>query len=360
MLEGNNLVTMTQKQSILLEQNQQQNLLGRAARKKLVEGALSALTFFSVLMFVSQAEGEGFRRVSFMVRPEAVVKSEEIKLGDIATFGSTEKEFESLVERLKGIKICDAPAPKTKVTILGSTLLEKISFEGVEKNAIGYSIPRTIIVERDGRVVTRDEVLSSIKQELWKIKNADLQVRDVEWANSQVIPTGEVKITTEFLGEAVSGKLPVRVEIFVDQKPAARFLATGIADDWKEVPVLNRVVDRGGVIAPEDLQLVRTNLSQYPADAVSGMQELIGKRARGRLQAGEVVRRSNIDIPPMIPKGKKILIVYNRGLLRASATGVALEDGFQGSKITIRNEASKKIVVGKVTGAETAEVTDGL
>lgn len=323
-------------------------------------GVLSTLTFLSLGIFISQALAEPFKRVSFMVRPEAIVKSDEVTLGDIATFGSTEKEFSSLVERLKAIRICDAPAPKTKVTVLGGTLLEKISFEGVEKNAVGYSIPRSIVIERDGRTVTRDEVLSAIKQELWKIKNADLQVRDVEWANSQIIPAGESKITTEFLGEAVSGKLPVRVEIFVDEKPVARFLATGIADDWKEVPVLNRVVDRGGVISTEDLQLVRTNLSQYPADAVSGLTELIGKRARGRLQAGEVVRRSNIDIPPMIAKGKKVSVIYQKGLLRASATGIALEDGFEGSKITFRNEVSKKVVVAKVTSSQTAEVTDGL
>jgi flagella basal body P-ring formation protein FlgA len=295
-----------------------------------------------------------------MVRPEAIVKFEEIKLGDIATFGTAEKEFEELVAQLKNIKLCDAPAPKTKVIILGATILEKIAFEGVPKEAIGYSIPRSVTVERDGRIITRDEVLSSIKQELWKLKNADLQVRDVEWANSQVIPVGESTVKTEILGEAVSGKLPVRVEIHVDSKPAARFLATGIADDWKEVPVLNRVVDRGGVIASEDIQLVRTNLSQYPADAISGLNELIGKRARGRLQAGEVVRRSNIDIPPIIPKGKKIAIVFEKGFLRATATGVALEDGFQGAKINIRNEGSKKIVVGKVVSSELTEVTDGL
>ena len=320
------------------------------------------ITIANVLVILSSlvtsvTAAELYKRVTFLIRPEAIVKSDEIRLGDIATFGKTEKEFEELVTRLKSIKLGEAPAPKTRINLVGATILEKIQLEGVSKESIGYSIPRTVTVEREGRVVSRDEVLTAIKQELWKLKNSDIQVRDVEWANAQVVPSGDAKVRAEILGEPVAGKIPVRLEVVVNNEQAARFLATGIADDWREVPILNRLVDRGGVISSSDLQLVRTNLADHPSDTVSVLTDLVGKRARARLQAGEVIRRSNVDIPPMIPKGKKVSIVFDRGLLRASATGVALEDGFEGSMITLRNESSKKTVIAKVMSPETTEVS---
>jgi flagellar basal body P-ring formation protein FlgA len=220
------------------------------------------------------------------------------------------------------------------------------------------SIPKTIEVTRDGRVVSQEEVLLAIKAEVAKNKSADIQLRGVEWGSPQVIPVGESQVAVELLGTPVSGKFPVRAEVSVDGKPCARFLATAVADDWREIPVLSRAVDRGGVINPEDLHLVRMNLASQPADVAKQIEEVFGKRAKSRLNAGEIVRRSFIDIPPVVAKGKRVTVIHDKGLLRATATGVALEDGYDGSRITIRNESSKKVIMGKVLNSEEVEASN--
>ncbi len=323
--------------------------LGRCLRD-----GLTAVSLLVVILVSEAAAAELYRRVSFMVRPEAVVRGEQITLGEISKFGATEKEFDVLLQSLKSLKIADSPAPKTRVNILGATILARIEEAGFPKEQIGYAIPRSITVERDGRSVTKDEVLAEVKARIWERKTADIQVRDVDWASTQIVPIGSTVVKVEILGEPMSGKIPLRAEILVDEKPAARFLATAIADDWREIPVVNRDIDRGALINPEDLQLVRINLAQHPTDTVSNAKDLFGMRAKAKISAGEVVRKSEVDIPPVIAKGKRIVVTYDRGLLRATATGIALEDGFEGSRITIRNELSKKIVMGRVKNAEEA------
>lgn len=324
-------------------------ILNSMSGKSLVVAAL--LTIYCTESYAAEL----FRRVTFLVKPETSVRGDEIRLKDIASFGPAEKEFQDLVETLKEIRLADAPAPRTKSTILGVNILRAIELAGLPKDSIGYSVPRIVTVEREGRLVTRQEVLTELKNVVWKTKNADIQIHDVEWANQQVVPTGESRIQVEVLGEPVSGKFPVRAEVFVNENPEARFLATAIADDWREVPVLNRGIERGALISPEDIQVVRLNLAQQPADTVSLASSVYGMRAKARLNAGEVVRRGSVDVPPMIPKGKRVTIVYDRGLLRATATGIALEDGFEGSKLSIRNESSKKILAAKVLNGDEVE-----
>jgi hypothetical protein len=92
------------------------------------------LTFF----FTEAAAGELFRRVTFLVRPDSVVKGEKIHLKDIATFGRAEKEFLPLLESLKELKLADAPAPRSKITIVGGAILQKIEEAGIERDSIGY------------------------------------------------------------------------------------------------------------------------------------------------------------------------------------------------------------------------------
>jgi flagella basal body P-ring formation protein FlgA len=322
------------------------------------EATLLALFFFLLLVPSGAVAGELFRRVTFLVRPDSVVKGEEIRLKDIATFGRAEKEFVPLLEKLKELKLGDAPAPRSKTTLIGAAILQKIEEAGVEREVIGYSIPKTVNVARDGRVVTQEEVLLAIKSEIAKNKSADIQLRGVEWGSPQVIPVGESQVAVEVLGTPVSGKFPIRVEISVDGKLSSRFLATAIADDWREIPVLSRAIDRGGIINPEDLHLVRMNLASQPADVAGKIEEVFGKRAKSRLNAGEVVRKSFIDIPPVVPKGKRVTVIYDKGLLRATATGIALEDGYESSRIAIRNESSKKTIMGKVLNTEEVEASN--
>ena len=103
--------------------------------------------------------------------------------------------------------------------------------------------------------------------------------------------------------------------------------------------------------------MVRLNLQSQPNDLVTQSNKLVGFRTKSSLRAGETVRRSQVDVPPVIAKGTRVTMVYRQGALEATATGVAVEDGFDGGEVQIRNENSKKVIQARVVNAETVEVS---
>lgn len=311
---------------------------------------------FLALGFLATAAEAQFKRPSLSISPTVKIKGSRLTLKELAVIHPGESEYRPLVTALEDVDLGESPAPRTKAILLGPKILEAIEAANIPLEGFKYSIPKAIAVEREGRSVTQQEVLEAVRDLIWKDKDLDLQIREVQWPMEQVIPMGVTQIRTARLGQPTAGKLPLRVEVVVDESPSARFLATALVDDWREVPVPTRVVERGMLVSPEDIQLVRINLLQQPADIVASAAQMIGKRAKSRLTPGETVRKNALDIPPVIEKGKKVNVLYRKGLLSATMSGIALEDGFDDGEIRIRNDASKRTVVGKVVDAETVSV----
>lgn len=310
---------------------------------------------FVVLLFASPALARD-SRPTVVVYPKAMVQEANITLGSIARVRSSEEEHSKLVEELRAIEIALAPAPKTSMTLMGAQVLSKIEEAGYSPELFGYSIPRSINVERAGTVVAKEQVLEAARRVFRADKKLDLKVRDVQLHNSQVIPLGETKMRIEVLGLPAAGKVPLRVEVTVNDDYAARFLATAVVDDWREVPVMTRALERGMLVSPEDVQLVRLNLLKEPQDVIDDLSAIVGRRVVRRLKAGETVRRSQVDIPPVIPRGQAVVMHYRKGGLHVTAKGHALEDGHHQEIIAVKNSDSRKIVRGKVVSENQVEV----
>ncbi len=305
---------------------------------------------------VAEQSDDLANRPMLVIKPQVEVSKDTLFLGDIATITARDSAQEQLVQKLKEISLGAAPGPRGSLTLLGASLLDRIESHGVSRDAIGYSVPGVVTVSRGGREITKEEVLAAIRTLASSNKTEDLRVNEVSWSNSYSIPKGETRLEIQRMGEPQHGKLPVRVEAFVNNLSEARFLATATVDYWREVPVLSRNVERGMLINPSDIQIVRVNINQEGADIVSSAHEAVGQKAKSRIAAGSVIRRSLIDFPPTILRGSRIAITYRSGGLSAQASGVAIQDGQIGEIITVQNESSKKQIRGKVIDSESVEV----
>lgn len=321
---------------------------------KYILNILVVILSVSIATFVAGAEE--FSRPTVFVNPKVTVKGEKILLGDIAKISISHSQFETVAARLALVDLGNAPSPLSSTTLVGSNILTAIEKAGIAQDQIGYSIPKTVVVERSGREISKDEILNALRDKFSRSDVLDIQVKDVTWNNNQVIPSGDTSYEIYRLGEPSGGKIPIRIEALVDQMPAARFLATAIADDWREIPVLRRTIDRGMLISSDDIQMVRLNLFQQPEDIIFKPENVVGYRAKGRLVAGDVIRSNEVDVPPMIPRGAQVTMVYRKGALVASAKGQTLADGFENGEVMVRNTKSQRVLKAKVKNAEQVEV----
>ncbi len=294
---------------------------------------------------------------TLVIPPFVEVKKAEINLADIASITTRETAFEKIVQDLKSIKIFSAPPAKGQISISGTKILSLIENAGIPLDSFAYSIPQVVVIQRAGRNISFKEVLDVATGYLTKFQNMDLQVKEISWENDQVVPLGETKIEVEKLGEPSAGKMPLKVYVTVDNQPAARFLATALVDDWREVPVLNKALERGMLINTDDIELVRVNRREQPYNIAETKDEILGKAVKTKINAGETLRRNLVDMPPVIPIGKKINMIYRLGALSATATGVAMDNGLNGEIIRIKNDNSRKIVKAKVISPVQVEVS---
>lgn len=306
---------------------------------------------------LGQAHAESLDvRPRLLVRPAAVVQDERILLGEIALIRSAHPEVSALVDDLAAIDLGEAPPPRLSTTIQGQSILDIVQAAGIPLNSFGYSIPQTIEVTRAGRIIERSEVFAEVKRKFEADSNLDVQVREVTWNTAQTIPVGETTFDIHRLGQPDAGKIPIRVTARVNGKPSARFLGTAVVDDWRAVPVVNRTLERGMLISPEDIEMVRLNMFKQPADTADRLDGVVGRRVKSRITAGSVVRKALIDIPPVIPQGTRVRMIYRSGAFSATATGVTLEDGHSDEMVRVKNEASRRIVTARVLNSDEVEV----
>jgi flagella basal body P-ring formation protein FlgA len=304
--------------------------------------------FISLCLLVSSTAYSADGRPTMHIPTKVLIKTESPKLGDIAVIKTPYAEYEDVTKKLADINLGITLRPKSHNELRGEQILSLITKEGIPLEAFGYSIPVSVDIEREGFSLTKEEVLSALKEEFSHNPSLDVQVKGLDWESEQVLPAKASKIEAEVLGSAVGGKMPVRISAYNNSDLSARFLATAIVDDWKAVPIVRGRLDKGAVIRNEDVQVIRANLATLPQDISLNVGEVVGRRAIRSLGNGEAIRKSDIDLPPVIEKGKVVSMIYSSGGFTAKATGIALQDGREGDKIELKNDRSQKVVKGKI------------
>jgi flagellar basal body P-ring formation protein FlgA len=130
----------------------------------------------------------------------------------------------------------------------------------------------------------------------------------------------------------------------------------GYAKATVEVPVLRRSLQRGEVIADDDVDYVTLPASSLPKGLMLDPSQLAGKAARRTLHADKAVRASDLMAPILVAKNSSVAMIYVVGALKITARGRALSDGGQGETVLVLNTSSKKTVEAVVLNANTVSV----
>jgi len=130
----------------------------------------------------------------------------------------------------------------------------------------------------------------------------------------------------------------------------------GLAREQVVVPVPAVPVEAGTLIDPARLRAVAVDRVALPPGAVMDAAELEGQRARRRLAAGRPVVASDLQEPASVQKGEIVTVVFERGPLRLTLLGKALEAGAIGQAVRVLNTDSGRAVSAIVTGPREVQV----
>ena len=122
-----------------------------------------------------------------------------------------------------------------------------------------------------------------------------------------------------------------------------------------EIAVSSAALRRGEILDANNLELRYQDIGRLK-DPIFTVEDVIGKRLKRSVRLGEPLQRQQVEFPPVIKRGERVVIqVQGRGLM-LSAAGEAKQDGRTGEAIRVVNSNSRKEVMCQVVASGLVKV----
>jgi flagella basal body P-ring formation protein FlgA len=125
---------------------------------------------------------------------------------------------------------------------------------------------------------------------------------------------------------------------------------------YAEVVVANDRIGRHEELATTQFKIERMDVTSLREQPVKSFDQLEGQRTRRNLRRGTILTTGAIEPVPDIEVGGEVTILYADTWGTITAPGKALQDGWSGDRIRVKNLASNKIIEAEVETADQVRV----
>ncbi len=317
----------------------------------MIRSSLLALALLLVPAMPAEAEvlqTPAFNGVTLQGKSEAVVSGPSVTLGDVANIMSPRAEDDAKVARMRQIAIAASPKAGESLRLEGAKVLERVAAEGIDLNAVRYTIPTELTVTRSFREVQMAELEQALSAFLEK-NPKPLDVKKISIDRPVRIPTDSLGVEVVALESTRPGHIGIDYKA-VSATDEARFQLRASADSWRMLPTASKPLKRGSVVGADDVRLTKLHDTASNKDALENPGDILGHVMTRDVSQGEVFRANVVDVPSVISAGSKVSLVVRQGRLEVTASGIAIESGPVGKEIKVQNESSKKVISGRIEG----------
>ncbi len=305
-----------------------------------------------MLMVLGQAFTATALEIRF--RSSATASGEILLLGEVADILPA-----SEAHVLESLTLLRAPAPGEDGVYAADDLRTYLVHSEPDLENSTWSGAERIRVHRAGITIDQARVTQIIEAYLKgkssQLPQAKLSFQLVGRVAPFVLPQGELDYEVIPADPRIIGSsrftLIFRIDGRVVKNQSVRVDLKALAS----VAVATTELRRGQVILASDVQLADVDLGNV-REACLDPDELVGKKARRTIRLGDVIERSYVEFPPLVKRGDLVSITAHKGALAITATGLAREDGKMGDTIKVRNTASQKEILCRVSAPGAVEV----
>ncbi|MEJ2474584.1 MAG: flagellar basal body P-ring formation chaperone FlgA [Desulfobacterales bacterium] len=310
---------------------------------------------FLQLMFLIPAVPAA--EIAIFLRPEAEVRGPDIRLGEVAEIACAET---GLQRRLEGLVIGKAPLPGRSRNISADYVrlrlrqldieAERMVLGGAER--IEVTLPAVTVSEEQIRQIVTGFLKTS---GIWG--DAEVSVAKLTISADRTLPEG--RATYRVLPPRHMRSLatvPLSIVFDVDGRFQKTIRATARIAALAPVVAAARPIGRLKPITSDDLKMEKMDLAELPAGVMTEVDDIIGKRARRNIDAGDILRPDLIEMPPLVKRGDMVVIVAESEGFKVTATGEAKSDGLRGEQVKVVNLDSNKRFSARVVDKKTVRV----
>ena len=282
-----------------------------------------------------------------MLRDSALVDSKIITLGDV--FVNTGDKADTA--------LAYAPMPG-KRAVFDARWLYRVA-KAYKLNWRPLTNRDTIVVQRESSIISQEEITEQLRQTLVE-QGADPEMEihfSTRIVNIHIAGDGMSEVGFENVNfNTRTLQFSAMMHAPAGDPTAPRKRVTGRLHETTEIPVAARRILKGEIINKSDLRWLKVRTSRLQNDAISNLEDLIGKTPRRGIREGQAIRSSTIQRPVLIKKGSLVTIILRAKKMLLTAQGKALQPGSEGDVIRIANTQSNHTIEAEVIGSGRAAV----
>jgi flagella basal body P-ring formation protein FlgA len=281
------------------------------------------------------------------LKSDVMVSAPVVTLGDVLTDAG----------QAASIEIAAAPAPGQRMVLSAGVIARVAAEHGVDwENPYSLS---GVAVTRAGKPVSREAMVKSIGDAI--SAQGDKSQKSIQLSATQgtlyvPVDAADVVDVANLTYDHATGMFTATVTVPADGGRVASATVTGRAIDVINIPVLNRAVSRGDLIAKSDIDWVDVSPSEAQGPVITDEKDLIGKMARRPLRADLPLRTGDVQEPILVGKNALVTIVAATPNLTLTTIGRSIDEGSAGDVIRVMNMQSHKIVQGTVMSSNEVRV----
>ncbi|MFC0388809.1 flagellar basal body P-ring formation chaperone FlgA [Muricoccus vinaceus] len=284
-----------------------------------------------------------------VLRPLAVVEEAVIRLSDL---------FDEAGPNA-GRVVGPAPAPGRRVVVEPAQLLAIARANGVMWRPL--TAADSVVVERPGRAVPREEVVDLLRGEFARLGLDPLAEMELPGFQAPLVPLAAfTQLALEQPAfEAATNRFSATLVVVAEGMPALRMRIAGRAVATAAVVVASRRLALGDVVRAEDVRLVRQRAERLRPGMATDAGQILGKALRRPLAEGLPFPLADLSAPAVIEKNATVLMLIDGPGLSMTAQGRAMAAAARGEVVPVMNLASRSVVEGEAIGPGRVRVAFG-
>ena len=125
---------------------------------------------------------------------------------------------------------------------------------------------------------------------------------------------------------------------------------------FAKVLVATDKVKRHDILTEQQFELKRVNVTSLREQPVSSMAGIVGQRSKRNLRLGSILTNAAMEPVPDIDVGGEVTIVFTDNWGSITAPGRALQSGWVGGTLRVKNLESGKVINAQVISEKKVEV----
>jgi len=215
------------------------------------------------------------------------------------------------------------------------------------KESLTIPAGTTVCLQRRTVLFSEEQVVAALRERL----PAGAELRLVDYCRLPVMP-GRLRFASRPLMRNAGGRpeLHWKGVVIDDDQRTAPFWAVVQVLISRPVVRAVRLIPVNAIVAGDDLEETVERSSLIDSAPQLRLADLVGKEARRRIDAKQVIQLAWLREPLLIRKGQAVRVMVESGQTRLGLDARALNGGNRGETLLVKSEESGRMFRAQVTG----------